>query len=331
MRGPWLLTLAMMYSHLPAAAATPAYRYFLTGDARDVRVRTRPGYLLAGGGETDDDSFRWFLSLAGGGDVVVLRASGGDGYQTYFNRLARVDSVETILFHDAASASDPFVLARIRGADALFIAGGDQWNYVRLWKDTPVEDEINRLARRGVPIGGTSAGLAVLSEYSFAARHDTVTSAQALADPFDEKVSIAHDFLALPGLGCLITDSHFSRRDRMGRLLVFLGRIRDESNCRKVRAIAVDERAAVRVTGAGQAIVAGEGSAFFLELRQAPNLMRGSPANIPSVAVAKVPCGAGFDIKRWKGRPPSTFYELKVEAGQARSSLAGGGLYGAPN
>ena len=50
----------------------------------------------------------------------------------------------------------------IRQAEVVFIAGGDQGNYLRGWKGTPVQDAINANIAAGKPIGGTSAGLAVL-------------------------------------------------------------------------------------------------------------------------------------------------------------------------
>src|SRR5205085_11712333 len=37
---------------------------------------------------------------------------------------------------------DPFVARKIRSAEALFIAGGDQWNYVRLWRGSPVGEAV---------------------------------------------------------------------------------------------------------------------------------------------------------------------------------------------
>src|SRR4051812_15732301 len=76
------------------------YTYFLTGNAADVKPAKTEGALLLMGGSTDvDDAFRWFIGKAGGGDIVVLRASGGDGYHNYlFTKIGGVDSVETILF-----------------------------------------------------------------------------------------------------------------------------------------------------------------------------------------------------------------------------------------
>ena len=76
----------------------------------------------------------------------------------------------------------------------LFIAGGDQSDYVNLWKDTPVEDAIHALLGKGVPIGGTSAGLAILGQYGFAALNGSITSEQALANPFNRRQPLVRDF-----------------------------------------------------------------------------------------------------------------------------------------
>ena len=69
--------------------------------------------------------------FGGGGDFVVLRASGADDYNDYIFKLCHCDSVETIVFDKGAATSDPFVIETIRNAEALFIAGGDQSNYIR--------------------------------------------------------------------------------------------------------------------------------------------------------------------------------------------------------
>ena len=102
-----------------------------------------------------------------------------------------MDSLESLVIATAESARDPFVIERIRRAEALFIAGGDQWNYMRVWRASPVRAAVQELIDRSVPVGGTSAGLAVLGQFVFTAAKDTVTSAQALADPYDERVTIA--------------------------------------------------------------------------------------------------------------------------------------------
>jgi cyanophycinase len=62
--------------------------------------------------------------------------------------------------------------------EALFIADGDQWNYGRAWGASPVDAAVQELIDRGVTVGGTSAGMAVLGQFVFTAEKDTVTSAQ---------------------------------------------------------------------------------------------------------------------------------------------------------
>ena len=64
----------------------------------------------------------------------------------------------------------------IRRAEVIFIAGGDQANYIRDWKDTPVQDAINANLAEGKPIGGTSAGLAVQGNLSTALSQTSPTT-----------------------------------------------------------------------------------------------------------------------------------------------------------
>jgi cyanophycinase-like exopeptidase len=150
-------------SSVSAASSKPSYEYYVTGNAGDVTASTSAGLVLMGGGTDVDAAFQWMIGKSGGGDFVVIRASGTDAYNPWiYNDLGGVDSAETIIIKNRAAASDPFVVNQIRNAEALFIAGGDQSNYVDYWKGTPVEDAIHYLVTRNVPIGGTSAGLAVM-------------------------------------------------------------------------------------------------------------------------------------------------------------------------
>ncbi len=300
----------------PAFGQEAAYRYFVSGNPEDVRRPVSSGILMAGGGRDVDEAFRWFLRKAGGGDILVLRASGADGYHDYLAKIAPADSVETIVFRAPEASRDEFVLGKIRGAEAIFFAGGDQWNYVRFWKGTPVEKAIHERVRAGVPVGGTSAGLAILGQYSFSAERDTVTSAEALANELDPKIAIESRFLSLPHLGCLITDSHFSRRDRMGRLLVFLKRIAASSECAAVHGLGVDERTAVLVEADGSARVVGDGKIYLVK-RAA-----GDPASREFEVTA---AGGALDLAR--RRAEGETYRLTLGAGTLASSKANGAIY----
>ena len=228
-----------------------SHDYWLTGNAADATpAHTRSGLLLAGGGGDVKAAWQWFVACAGGGDIVILRASGADGYNDYvFTTIGGVDSVETIRFNEASAAHDPRVLDRIARADGIFLAGGDQSKYVRYWKDTPVGAALNAHLRAGKPLGGTSAGLAVLGQYYFSALQDSVTSATALADPFDQKVTLGRDFIAALALKRILTDSHFMARQRLGRLIAFLARLSAEEKPGALRPVGlgIDEGTALCV------------------------------------------------------------------------------------
>ena len=236
-----LIALASLASL--TGAPGPKFTYYLTGNAANVPATTEFGLGLMGGGTDVDALFTWMSDRAGGGDFVVIRASGADGYNQYVYDLGDFDSVETLVLGTRAASSDPKVQEIIRNADALFVAGGDQSAYVNNWKDTPVEDLIHELANRGVPIGGTSAGTAILGEFLYSAQRKSVTSEAALADPFSRDITLDHQFLLLPLMSGLITDQHLIERDRMGRTLTFMARLVTDGWTAEPHAIAIDRMA----------------------------------------------------------------------------------------
>jgi cyanophycinase len=248
------------------------YQYFHTGAGEGAKVGPKSGFLLAGGGNITDEAYRWFTRHAGGGDAVTVRASGADAMNKVLIDAGIVASASTLLFHSREDSSDPFVVATIRKASAIFVAGGDQWNYVRMWKGTPVAEAINERIHKGFPVGGTSAGLAVLGEFSFSAEHDSITSKQALANPFDPAVAITDNFIRIPLLKGIITDTHFVKRDRLGRTLVFLARLVQDGKARPASSIAVDEGNAVLLEADGSATLSGPGFAYFLRTTGAPQV-----------------------------------------------------------
>jgi cyanophycinase len=261
------------------------------------------GVLLEGGADDVEEAWRWLLARAGHGDIVVLHAAPDEGYDEWISALAPVRSFLTLQLTDRAAADDPFVIASIERADGLFIAGGDQFDYLRVWTDTPIQRAINEAIEAGVPIGGISAGLAVLGEYAFTAERDTVTSTQALADPFEDRVRLGRGFLAVPGLEATITDSHLSERDRLGRLLVFMARTITNGWATRVRAIGIDERTAVLLEPDGSATVAGDGAAWFLGMGVADvaECTAGRGLEVHPIEAVAVRRGATFDMRSWRG------------------------------
>jgi len=320
--------LALLLAFAGTASANPGYDYYLDGSAANVSPATTPGLLLAGGATDQDDAMRWFLKCAGGGDIVVLDAYGHDDYGPYiYNDLGGVDSVESFVCQQRRASWDPVLLDKLSKAEAIFIDGGNQWNYVSLWKDTPVEDAIN-LAALTKPVGGISAGLAVQGQFVYGAELGTIRSDQALKDPFFSHVTLFKDFLATPVLAGTITDSHFVARDRMGRLMTFMARIVTDGWATRVRGIGVDESNTVAVNQNGRAKLYGMGAAYFLRTNGAPEVCaKGRPLMFTNVSVYRLSgASAWFDLRNWMGQG-GTSYKLSAIEGVLSSTQPGGSVY----
>ena len=193
-----LIAIVTSSAHLAQAGS---YQYFRLGNDKDAQLRVRFALALMGGGSSDlDEAFRWLCRKGEGGDFLILRASGTDAYNPYVSGLCKLNSVATLIIPSREAAQEPAVADIIRKAEIVFIAGGDQANYIRNWKGTPVQDALNANIAAGKPIGGTSAGLAVLGEYIYSSEGDapddaSLASAQVLANPFFPRVTLRRDFL----------------------------------------------------------------------------------------------------------------------------------------
>ncbi len=211
------------------------YQYLLLGNEADVVTPTRPGLVLEGGGTDIDESFEWMIQRSGGGDFLVIRTSGTDAYNPDIHAMRaanglRADSAATLIVRTRQAAFDPFVIQTIRNAEALWLAGGDQAKHFAFWHGTPVADAIHELVERGVPVGGTSSGLAVMGEYIYSAEADAedelpLTSTVTLRDPFHPRLTLRKDFLHLPDLHRTILEPHFDQESRYGRMAASLARI----------------------------------------------------------------------------------------------------------
>jgi len=314
-------------------AHAESYKYFRVGNKEDVQAKPLAGIAMMGGGSDLDEAFRWLCDKGNGGDFLILRARGDDDYNPYVKKLCKVNSVATLIIANREAAEDPAVAEIIRKAEVLFIAGGDQANYIRGWKGTPVESALNEDIAAGNPIGGTSAGLAVEGEFVYGAMGDKpddkdLASMDVLANPYFERVTLGRDFLKIPHLENLITDSHFAKRDRMGRTLGFLARIMKDGWSSAPREVAIDEKSAVLVEGDGKARVVGKGKgAYFLRPTKAPEVCeKDVPLTFRGVSVYRVRTGGHFDLTSWTGEN-GTACLLSVEHGKVESTQRGKRIY----
>jgi cyanophycinase len=220
------------------------------------------------------------------------------------------------------------VITTIQHAEALWIAGGDQSNYINFWKGTPVEDQINALIARGAPIGGTSAGMNVLTEFVYSAlASQGADSGQSLADPFNRYITLDRDFASIANLHGIIGDPHFVTRDRMGRDLAFMCRIYENGWSTAPRDIAIDEKTALLIEPRGTATVVGSSTVYFMQAPGAPQVCQaGTPLTYDNIGIYRIDASGSFNVSRWSGNG-GTAYTVSADAGVVSSTQAGGGIY----
>lgn len=372
---------ALAQATFEVAKPIPLYTYAAVGDTDAVVTAPaslpNPSFVLMGGGPDVDSAFRWLIQRAGitpatGGRFVVIRATGTDAYNPYIyysndqsstsstiadqwvgGASMGLSSVETLVIPSVKAANNPTVNAIVARANVVFIAGGDQSHYIRFWKGTALEQTLNALMQKNVPVGGTSAGLAVLGQFDYSALYKSATSEKSMLDPYYKDItfdpsplSLTGGFIAPPALQSLILDSHFDSRDRMGRLVTFISRIvaptvtpggtfgcpggvlpAGSSGNQTARGIGIGVETALLVkgNGAGASVTAtrvtnpsttSESAVYFVRASVPPTVCKPQvPLSISSVEVRKLSNDQDvFNLTEWTGVPVYRFVD--VNAGQ---------------
>ena len=317
---------------LAKGKVAPGYQAYVSGSSTNAVTTPLGGALLAGGGTDSDAGMRWLLAQGGTrgtnlyGDVVVLRTSGSNGYNSYLMAFG-ANSVTSIVISTVAGANSPYVRDMIAKAEVVFLAGGDQSTYVNLWSGTALQTAVNARIAAGYPIGGTSAGLAVMGEYAYSALNTSSTSALVLANPYDASVTFARSLFTVPLLANLITDSHFVTRDRLGRTVTFLARLQQDGWATSPRAIAVDEGSALGVTASGAGTVFGAGAGVYFFSVGSPVTRTCQPMTaltFSPVLTHHVPVGKQFNVTSWT-TGDATPYTLSATSGVLTSTT--GSIY----
>jgi cyanophycinase len=306
--------------------------------AADATPSTTGALLLAGGGTDSDGAMQAMVDAAGRGDIVVLRMNDtGGAYASYFTSLG-ASSARELVFDKShgnddvsgadlqslrALADDPWVEDAIAHAEGVFFAGGNQSKYVDVFSNTRLARAIDTLinVRHGA-VGGTSAGMHVLGGLLHTPRGggNSVTSDLALRDPYLGRGEVAGtaalEFAPSPlhagVLTNVITDTHWSQRNRLGRSLVFMARALTDKllPLGELRLVAADEGSAVLLTPDGKGRVFGPSSGdravyFFkpdgLPARCADNRTLDWPTGVPMTKVLGTLDGKNtFDFNRWQ-------------------------------
>jgi cyanophycinase len=198
---------------------------------------------------------REFVRRAGGTEAriaILPQASAlddtGQYYEDLFKELGAAEAT-SLRFRQRNEADSPERLATLRKASGIFIAGGNQMRLAALLGGTMFESELHQAYQRGVIIGGTSAGAAVLSQMMIAYGKNGSTPREGICQ-------------FLPGFGFskkIIFDQHFRQRDRIGRLIYAV------TASPGVLGIGVDEDTAAILVEDDEITVAGSGSVMILD------------------------------------------------------------------
>jgi cyanophycinase-like exopeptidase len=252
-----------------------------------------------------------------------------DAYNSYIQQLCpNENSVSTLIIPNLAAAKDTFVASTIQHAEALFIAGGNQADYINFWEGTPVQSALNGLIAKGVPIGGTSAGMNVLTQFVYSALGSQgATSSEALANPYNKYITLAENFVTISILQGLIDDPHFVTRDRMGRDLAFMCRVYNNGWSSAPRDITIDEQTALLLDSKGNGTVVGISTVYFMQAPGAPQVCQSNVTlTYDNIAIYRIKAGGTFNVTTWTGRG-GTSYSVSANAGVLSSTQTGGAIY----
>jgi cyanophycinase len=207
-----------------------------------------------------------FLELSGGEHariMIIPTASQlpetGPMYADLFLDLGAERALFTEI-NQRSDCDDELLLEEMENATGIFVTGGNQLRIAGILGGTPVAQRLRRCSADGVPIAGTSAGAAMMSQHMIAG------GASGLS-PREDGVSLA------PGIGltnCAIIDQHFSQRDRLGRLLTAL------SYNPFLIGVGIDEDTAFLIDSENCGEVVGNGSVTILDASHLTHSSRAS-------------------------------------------------------
>ena len=151
-----------------------------------------------------------------------------------------VEHVHGLNFSDDTAPSEAR-LDSLRGADLVYIVGGDQRRFMEVVRDSPVEQALRDSYFNDHLIAGTSAGAAVMSE-------KMITGGEKKHSEYHEtfRTLEAENIITTSGLGFLeksIVDQHFLYRSRYNRLLTAV--LEDPG----LTGLGIDESTALLVNG----------------------------------------------------------------------------------
>ena len=250
--------------------------------------------LIGGASEPRGEALGAFLRLAGareGGRVVGITTASQDPAQSARDWMAAFDeagatNVEIPIIDRRDRAQDASVAELIRGAQGIFLGGGDQIHLVSVLGGSRVGNAIREAYIAGTAVGGTSAGAAACTE---------IIMAGAEPDEYGQ----LQDLHLGPGFGLLgfraVIDTHFAQRRRLQRLFMVIAQNPE------LLGLGIDEDTALVVQGHRGEVV-GRGSVTFVDGRgvcfdNAEDAMHGTPLTLSYLRVGVIGAGYTFNLR----------------------------------
>ncbi len=318
-----LVTALVAASALTAPAQAQATRY-RAGSASDVSRASwsGPALVLNGAGAVVEKTMRQAVDHIRGGSgaldaVVVAGSLPGSGSATpecdAIMRAPGVNSCTTWVLTARRDGDDSRVNADLRAAEFVYFAGGDQCRYTD-WIDTELPYSVDSVVAKGGGVGGGSAGLHIQSDVVYDACAGSVTSAEALADPYDRAISFTTGLFRWSNFADTVNDSHFVTRNRMGRTIAFVARaIEDQLTSGDLAwGVGVEEGASLFVDRAGLGRLSGPTSYVVLGDHRPERAEPGRSLTFRGVKIWRLADGATFDFAR---RPTCGYYLRDVVSG----------------
>ncbi|MBT4522797.1 MAG: cyanophycinase [Halieaceae bacterium] len=235
-----------------------------------VMPGNRRGHLMPIGGAEDKANnpriLSHFLEICGGEQariMIIPTASQlpetGPLYADLFLDLGAERALFTEI-NERSDCDDELLLEEMDIATGIFVTGGNQLRLSGILGGTPVGQKLRRRSAEGIPIGGTSAGAAMMSQHMIAGGSSGLS-------PREDGVNLA------PGIGLIntaIIDQHFSQRDRLGRLLTAL------SYNPFLIGIGIDEDTAFLIDGDNCGEVIGSGAVTIIDASELSHSSRSS-------------------------------------------------------
>ena len=241
--------------------------------------------IIIGGGEDKEGDckvLREFVRRAGGREARIavmtvatsIPGEVGSQYRDLFERLGAdtVDIVDTERREDASYSGN---LEIIEGATGVFFTGGDQARITEILKDSEIDRLLHQRFDRGLVIGGTSAGAAMMPDIM-------IVEGDGETNPRLDTVVLE------PGMGFLpqvAIDQHFAQRGRLGRFVSAL--IQQPA----ILGFGIDEDTAIAVNGDEIEII-GAGAVTIVDVANISHTNLNESLHDEALAI----CGAKLHI-----------------------------------